>query len=240
MLRVEGLRSGYGAIEIVRGLELAVAPGEVVALLGRNGAGKSTLVNTLMGFIPAREGSVQLAGRDVTRAAPHARNAAGLAVVPQGRRVFGSLTVEQTLSLARRPRGWDPARTAAVFPRLAERRNTRARSLSGGEQSALAMARALATGPSMLLLDEPSEGMSPHVLAALTTVVEALRHEGAGVLLVEQNLPFALAVADRVLVMARGRIEMAATGQDARARPESLSQYLVLQAPRSNPTKGSE
>jgi branched-chain amino acid transport system ATP-binding protein len=240
MLRVEGLRSGYGAIEIVRGLDLAVAPSEVVALVGRNGAGKTTLVNTLMGFLPARQGSVQMSGRDVTRSAPHTRSAAGLAVVPQGRRVFGSLTVEQTLSLARRPRGWDLERTAAVFPRLAERRNTRAGSLSGGEQSALAMARALATGPSMLLLDEPSEGMSPHVLKSLTSVIAALRGEGAGVLLVEQNLPFALGVADRVLVMARGHIEVAMTGEEARANPESLSQYLVLQAPRSNTTRGSE
>ena len=250
MLRVENLRSGYGAIEIVRGLDLDVSPGEVVALVGRNGAGKTTLVNTLMGFITARKGSLMLAGSDVTRAAPHARNALGLAVVPQGRRVFGSLNVEETLSLARRPRGWDLERVAAVFPQLAERRTTRARSLSGGEQSALAMARALATGPSMLLLDEPSEGMSPHVLQALTTVIAALRDEGAGVLLVEQNLPFALGMADRVVVMARGLIEVTMAGSDARAHPESLSQHLVLQArddrtPMSsktgtNTTRGSE
>jgi branched-chain amino acid transport system ATP-binding protein len=230
MLQVRDLRAGYGSIEIVRGLDLSVAPGEVVALVGRNGAGKSTLVSTLMGFNPARQGAVELSGRDVTKAAPHVRNALGVAVVPQGRRVFGSLTVEQTLSLAGRSRGWDLDRAATVFPRLAERRNTRARSLSGGEQSALAMARALATGPKMLLLDEPSEGMSPHVLRALTTVIAGLRTDGAGVLLVEQNLSFALAVADRVLVMARGHIEVAVTGDEARAHPEALSQHLVLQA----------
>jgi len=228
MLQVRGLRSGYGSIEIVRGLDLSVESGEVVALVGRNGAGKSTLVNTLMGFIPARQGVVELAGRDVTKAAPHARNVLGLAVVPQGRRVFSSLTVDETLSLAHRPRGWDLNRVGTVFPRLAERRNTRARSLSGGEQSALAMARALATGPKMLLLDEPSEGMSPHVLRALTSVIGDLRAEGAGVLLVEQNLAFALTVADRVVVMARGHVEISVSGDDARADPDALSQHLVL------------
>jgi branched-chain amino acid transport system ATP-binding protein len=230
MLHVTDLRSGYGSIEIVRGLDLDVAPGEVVALVGRNGAGKSTLVNTLMGFLPAREGSIQLGDDDVTKVAPHARNKLGLAVVPQGRRVFGSLTVDQTLALARREGGWDLERVATVFPRLGERRNTRARSLSGGEQSALAMARALATAPKTLLLDEPSEGMSPHVLRALSTVITSLRADHAGVLLVEQNLTFALTVADRVLVMARGHIETSFTGDDARADPDALSRHLVLQA----------
>jgi branched-chain amino acid transport system ATP-binding protein len=229
MLQVRNLRSGYGSIEIVRGLDLAVTAGQVVALVGRNGAGKSTLVNTLMGFIPARSGTVELAGRGVTKAAPYARNALGLAMVPQGRRVFGSLTVDETLSLARRAGGWDLERVAGVFPRLAERRNTRARSLSGGEQSALAMARALSTGPKMLLLDEPSEGMSPHVLRALTSVIAELRSEGAGVLLVEQNLSFALTVADQVIVMARGHADVSVTGDEARADPQSLSQHLVLQ-----------
>ena len=230
MLQVSDLRSGYGSIEIVRGLDLAVGAGQVVALVGRNGAGKTTLVNTLMGFIPARSGAVELAGRDITRAASHARNGLGLAVVPQGRRVFGSLTVDETLSLARHLGGWDLDRVRTVFPRLAERRNTRACSLSGGEQSALAMARALATGPKMLLLDEPSEGMSPNVLRSLMSVIAELRSEGAGVLLVEQNLPFALTVADHVVVMARGHADVTVTGDEARADPESLSQHLVLQA----------
>lgn len=230
MLHVTNLRSGYGSIEIVRGLDLDVAPGEVVALVGRNGAGKSTLVNTLMGFLPARDGSIELGDRDVTKVSPHARNKLGLAVVPQGRRVFGSLTVGQTLALARREGGWDLERVSTVFPRLGERRNTRARSLSGGEQSALAMARALATAPKTLLLDEPSEGMSPHVLRALSTVITSLRGDHAGVLLVEQNLTFALTVADRVLVMARGHIETSIAGDDARADPDALSRHLVLQA----------
>lgn len=122
-------------------------------------------------------------------------------------------------------------RACEAFPRLAERRSTRARSLSGGEQSALAMVRALATGPRQLLLDEPSEGMSPHVLRSLTTVIDGLREEGVGVLLVEQNLGFALAVADRVLVMTRGQISSELSGEDARARPDELSRQLVLQAP---------
>ncbi|MGY2704814.1 MULTISPECIES: ABC transporter ATP-binding protein [unclassified Nocardioides] len=230
MLEVRSLRSGYGHIEIVRGLDLSVAPGEVVALVGRNGAGKSTLVNSLMGFVPAHGGSVHVEGRELTRAAPHVRSRAGLAVVPQGRRVFGTLTVEQTLDLAGRSGGWDLDRVAAVFPRLAERRNTRARNLSGGEQSALAMARALATGPRILLLDEPSEGMSPQVLRALSSVIASLRDDGAGVLLVEQNLAFALTVADRVLVMARGHIALTIAGDDARADPDSLSRHLVLQS----------
>jgi branched-chain amino acid transport system ATP-binding protein len=229
MLEVRNVRSGYGSIEIVRGLDLDVADGEVVALVGRNGAGKTTLVNTLMGFIPVRGGSVSLAGREITKAAPHVRNKAGLAVVPQGRRVFGTLTVDQTLALAAREGGWGLDRVATVFPRLAERRGTRARSLSGGEQSALAMARALATAPQVLLLDEPSEGMSPHVLRAMSSLISSLRGDGAGVLLVEQNLAFALTVADRVVVMARGHIDLNLDGDEARADPDSLSRHLVLQ-----------
>lgn len=230
MLEVRGLRSGYGPIEILRGVDLDVADGEVVALVGRNGAGKSTLVNTLMGFIPTRGGSVSLAGREITRDAPHVRSKAGLAVVPQGRRAFGSLTVDQTMALAQREGGWDLDQVATVFPRLADRRNTRARNLSGGEQSALVMARALATGPRTLLLDEPSEGMSPHVLRALSSVIADLRDRDAGVLLVEQNLAFALTVADRVLVVARGHVALSVAGDDARADPESVSQHLVLRA----------
>nr|AIQ77678.1 amino acid transport ATP-binding protein [Nocardioides sp. JS1661] len=229
MLQVEGLRSGYGSIEIVRGVDLEVAPGQVTALVGRNGAGKTTLVNTLMGFSPAWKGVIELAGRDVTKAPPHVRNGLGLAVVPQGRRVFGSLSVAETLALASKQGGWDFERVSAAFPRLAERRNTRARSLSGGEQSALAMARALSTGPRVLLLDEPSEGMSPHVLRSLSSVISGLAAEGAGVLLVEQNLTFALTVADRVLVMARGHIDITVSGDDARADPDALSRLLVLQ-----------
>lgn len=228
MLVGEGIKSGYGPIEIVRGLDLQVRPGEVVSLVGRNGAGKTTLVNTLMGFNRLTAGRIELGGRDISSTKPHVRNQLGLAVVPQGRRVFGSLTVDQTLALARRPDGWDLERTSTAFPRLAERRNTRACSLSGGEQSALAMARALATGPSLLLLDEPSEGMSPHVLRSLSAVINELRSDGAGVLLVEQNLVFATAVADRVLVMARGHIEVAVDGDEARANPDALSRHLVL------------
>lgn len=231
MLHAVEVRSGYGPIEIVRGVNLQVRPGEVVSLLGRNGAGKTTLVNTLMGFLPARTGSISLGGTDVTRSRTHRRSAGGAALVPQGRRVFGSLTVEETVSLASRPGGWSMERACEAFPRLAERRSTRARSLSGGEQSALAMVRALATGPRLLLLDEPSEGMSPHVLRSLTTVIDGLREEGVGVLLVEQNLGFALAVADRVLVMTRGQISSELSGEDARARPDELSRQLVLQAP---------
>jgi branched-chain amino acid transport system ATP-binding protein len=233
MLEATEVRSGYGHIEIVRGVDLQVQPGQVVSLLGRNGAGKTTLVNTLMGFLPTRAGSITLGGSDATRSRTYRRSARGLALVPQGRRVFGSLTVEETVSLASKPGGWSMERACEAFPRLAERRSTRAKSLSGGEQSALAMVRALATGPRLLLLDEPSEGMSPHVLRSLTTVIDGLRKEGVGVLLVEQNLGFALAVADRVLVMTRGQISSELSGAEARARPEELSRQLVLQAPQS-------
>jgi branched-chain amino acid transport system ATP-binding protein len=230
MLTVKALSAGYAGTRIIAGLDLDVAPGEIVGLLGRNGAGKTTLVNTLMGILPAMAGAVCIGDCDVTRLRPDLRSRRGLAVVPQGRRVFGSLTVEETIDLARRSgNGWSFERACSSFPRLAERRNTLARNLSGGEQSALSFVRALATGPRYLLLDEPSEGMSPQVLSTLAEVIDDLREDGVGVLLVEQNLPFALDTCDRLLVMSRGAVVDSLTAAAARTDPDAVRRHLLMQ-----------
>lgn len=221
--------AGYGAVTALDGASIEVRPGEIVGLLGRNGMGKTTLVNTLMGLLPSRAGSVHLGDRDISGLPTHSRSRAGIAIVPQGRRVFGSLTVDETLDLAHRPgRGWTTAEAFVHFPRLGERRSTRARSLSGGEQSLLAVARAMATGPDIVLLDEPSEGLSPGALGSLRDVLDHLRASGLGMLLVEQNLQFALDLVDRVVVMSRGRIVAAATADEVRADADLITRHLAI------------
>jgi branched-chain amino acid transport system ATP-binding protein len=230
-LVIEDLSAGYGETHILRGVDLTVDPGELVALLGRNGAGKTTLANTVMGLMVAWGGIVRVGGEEVQALPSHLRARRGLALSPQGRRVFGSLTVEETLTLAgRNGRGWKPERVYERFPRLGERRGTRARNLSGGEQSFLTLARALATGPSVLVLDEPSEGLSPMALDVLGEVLGALRTEGIAILLVEQNLPFALGLADRVSVMERGTLVDSIDGDRGRAEPALLTGHLAVAA----------
>lgn len=228
-LVIEALTAGYGETQILRGVNLTVNAGELVALLGRNGVGKTTLANTVMGLMPAWGGTVRVNGEGVQRLPAHVRARLGLALSPQGRRVFGSLTVDETIALAaRNGDGWTHERVYERFARLGERRQTRARSLSGGEQSFLALARALATGPTVLLLDEPSEGLSPMALDVLGEVIGALRAEGIAVLLVEQNLPFALGLADRVAVMERGSVVESIEGDLARAEPTLLTSHLAV------------
>ena len=230
-LVIEQLTAGYGETQVLRGVDLTVERGELVALLGRNGVGKTTLANTVMGLMPAWGGVIRVGGDDVQGLSPHLRSRRGLALSPQGRRVFGSLTVEETLTLARgNGDGWSLERVYERFPRLGERRTTRARNLSGGEQSFLALARALATGPSILVLDEPSEGLSPMALDVLGEVIGALRGEGIAILLVEQNLPFALGLADRVAVMERGALIESVDGDRAREEPTLLTGHLAVAA----------
>ena len=228
-LSASGLVAGYGAVTALDGAAIEVKPGEIVGLLGRNGMGKTTLVNTLMGLLRSRAGSVHLGEKDISELPAHARSRAGIAIVPQGRRVFGSLSVDETLNLAHRPgRGWTATDAFGHFPRLGERRSTRARNLSGGEQSLLAVARAMATGPDIVLLDEPSEGLSPGALGSLRDVLEQLRASGLGMLLVEQNLQFALDLADRVVVMSRGRIVAVATADEVRADAGLITHHLSI------------
>ena len=234
MLEVRGLHSHYGGAHVLQGVSLTVAPGEVVALLGRNGMGKTTLIRSVMGLEPprVREGSIQFEGAELRGLKPHAVARRKVALVPQGRRLFASLTVAEHLTMlkpAPAGRGWTVARVFETFPRLAERRHHRGSQLSGGERQMLAVGRALMLDPKLILMDEPSEGLAPVMVRHLEGVVAGLRREGLGVLLVEQNLYSALAVADRVLILETGRIVHEGAARDVAADMASLRRHLGVQ-----------
>lgn len=211
-LEARGLVAGFGAATVLHGVDVSVGSGEVVAILGLNGAGKSVTLKVLAGLIPARAGSVQLDGDDITTLTPEQRVGRGMGHVLQGRHVFGELSVEQNLRLGayllrrKDAAAYEPALAAVLdrFPRLAERRGQLAGSLSGGEQAMLAVGRALMGGPRIVLVDEPTAGLSPLVSAGLVDTLEATRETGVTMLLVEQNTRFALDLADRILVMRQG------------------------------------
>jgi branched-chain amino acid transport system ATP-binding protein len=207
LLGLDGIRAGYGDAVVLDGITLEVTTGGSLAVLGRNGVGKTTLLLTIMGYTDVTRGRVRWQGRDVTRVPPHRRALAGLGWVAQEREVFPSLSVEENLTVAARPGRWDLARVYALFPRLAERRASRGHHLSGGEQQMLAIGRALMTNPSLLLLDEPLEGLAPIVIEELTAAIRRMRAEdGAGVVLVEQHAEIALSLTDTALVLERGGI----------------------------------
>ena len=207
VLQAEGLHTFYGKSHILHGVSLEVREGELVALLGRNGAGKSTTLRSLVGLTPAREGTVRIFDHATTRFPPFRVAALGVGYVPEGRRVFANLSVEENLKVpAERPGPWTIARIYELFPRLAERRNSKGRQLSGGEQEMLAIARALVLNPRLLLLDEPSQGLAPIIVQNVFDVVVAMRKEGISVLLVEQNVRAAVEIADRAYVLDDGRV----------------------------------
>ncbi|WP_214403737.1 ABC transporter ATP-binding protein [Pseudonocardia lacus] len=207
-LEVRGLVSGYDRGRVLHGIDLDLDSGGALGLLGRNGVGKSTLVMTLAGLVPAAEGSVRLDGEDLTGRRPDRIARAGVALVPQGRRVWAPLTVAEHLALAsgRRAGSWTVDGVLDLLPRLAERRRQLAGRLSGGEQQMLAIARALLTNPRLVLLDEPSDGLAPAVVDQVAEVITTMRAEGVAVLLVEQDLHLAFAVADEIAVMDKGAL----------------------------------
>lgn len=211
MLEVRDLHSGYGEAQVLRGVSLDVARGEIVAVLGRNGMGKTTLIRSIMGLTPPqiRSGSITWRGESLVGLRPHDIAARRIAIVPQGRRLFPSLTVTEHLTMlkgARARGGWTLDRVFALFPRLAERRHHRGGQLSGGERGMLAVGRALMIDPELILMDEPSEGLAPVMVQHLEGIVRDLKGEGLSILLVEQNLYSALAVADRVYVLETGQV----------------------------------
>ena len=231
VLEVEGLRAGYGPAEILFGVSLRLARGEVAALMGRNGAGKSTTLKAMMGLVPPRAGRVRFAGRDITGLAAFRIARLGLGYVPEDRRIFTDLTVVENLEVGRRPAEgrdlWTPERLFEVFPNLASMRHRRAAAMSGGEQQMLAIARTLMGNPEAVLLDEPSEGLAPVILELMADAVLRMKREGIAVLLSEQNFDFAAAVADRAYVIERGEIRydgsMAALDTDPALRALHLS-----------------
>jgi branched-chain amino acid transport system ATP-binding protein len=211
MLEVRDLHSSYGEARVVRGVSLDVGAREIVAVLGRNGMGKTTLIRSIMGLAPpqVRSGSITWRGESLVGLRPHDIAARKIAIVPQGRRLFPSLTVTEHLTMLKGPRarsGWTLERVFGLFPRLAERRYHRGGQLSGGERGMLAVGRALMIDPELILMDEPSEGLAPLMVQNLERIVRDLKREGLSILLVEQNLYSALAVADRVYVLETGQV----------------------------------
>ncbi|MDO9440878.1 MAG: ABC transporter ATP-binding protein [Beijerinckiaceae bacterium] len=231
MLEVSDLHSYYGEAHVLQGVSLQVAPGEIVALLGRNGMGKTTTIRSIMNLKnpTVRSGEISFNGARLNGMAPHDIAKRKIALVPQGRRLFASLTVVEHLTMlkpASAKHGWTVERVLDTFPRLAERRQHRGNQLSGGERQMLAVGRALMIDPELVLMDEPSEGLAPVMVRHLETVIAALRNEGLGILLVEQNLYSALALADRIYLIETGRIVHHGTAAELQADPASLQKYL--------------
>jgi branched-chain amino acid transport system ATP-binding protein len=208
MLRLTDLHTYYGDSHVLQGVTLQVEKGSVAAVLGRNGVGKTTLCRSIVGFTPVRSGQILFDGVDITLAPAHRIHQLGLGLIPQGRRVFPSLTVDEHLAIATRvsPPRWDTRRVFDLFPRLEERRHHRGNELSGGEQQMLAIGRALVANPVLVVMDEPTEGLSSAAIAIVSNAVRALKSEGTTVLLAEQNAAFAVTLADCVHVMSQGRI----------------------------------
>jgi branched-chain amino acid transport system ATP-binding protein len=233
VLEVTGLAAGYGALPVLRGIDLSVSAGEIVAVLGSNGAGKSTLNNALSGLLRPSAGAIRFDGVDIARAAPSAIVALGLIQVPEGRRVFPNLSVRENLEIGsyRRGRGrraQNLDRVSAIFPRLRERMGQRAATLSGGEQQMLAIGRGLMSEPRLLILDEPSLGLSPLLVEEMFALIARIRAEGLSVLLVEQNVVQSLGLADRAYVLEHGQFALTGTAASLLADPRLQQTYLGL------------
>lgn len=229
LLEVRGLEAGYDGSRVLRGVDLDVEEGRVLALLGRNGVGKTTLVMSLMGFVSVSAGSVRLSGCELSGARSDAVAKAGIGLIPQGRRIFAPLTVDENLRIAVR-RGmagpWTVDRVYELLPRLAERCGNRGDQLSGGEQQMLAIGRALLGNPRLLLVDEPSDGLAPAIVRQVSDVLGTLRDNGVSILLVEQDVTSALRVADEVTVMDRGTIALRATVDEFQRDPKRAGELL--------------
>jgi branched-chain amino acid transport system ATP-binding protein len=227
ILEVKNIDAFYGLGHILHGLSLNVAEGEVVALLGRNGAGKTTTLRCITGLTPPRTGEIRYKGRDIAGLDAHRVSQMGIALVPETRGIFSYLTCYENLAIARRPESrWQMATVLERFPGLSERVNHKGRELSGGEQQMLAIARALMTGPELLLLDEPSQGLAPLVVSAVMGTIRELKTERVSMLLVEQNAEMALQLADRVYVIDHGTTVFEGTPAELRADRQVTTTYL--------------
>jgi branched-chain amino acid transport system ATP-binding protein len=233
LLELDKLNAFYADSHVLHDVSLTLERGKVLALLGRNGAGKSTCISAIVGFVPPRSGKVLLDGVDLARSTPEQISHAGIGLVPQGRRIFGSLSVRENLLVAARKRTpagrrcWSCDDVNAIFPRLRERQHQLAASLSGGEQQMLAIGRALMTNPSVLLLDEPSEGLAPQIVREVGDVIEQLKSQIA-ILLVEQNLGLAMKVADDVVLLNTGRVVFAGSSEEFRQQQAQLQSHLGI------------
>ncbi|MBI2131599.1 MAG: ABC transporter ATP-binding protein [Candidatus Tectomicrobia bacterium] len=233
ILRVENINTYYGASHILQDVSLEVGQGEVVCLLGRNGVGKTTTLRSIMGLTPPRRGRILLMERDIAGLAPHHVARSGVGYVPDDRRVFAELTVEENLELARRSAGardgaWTLEKVLGLLPALRRLASRRGRHLSGGEQKMLSIGRALMTSPSLLLLDEPSEGLSPIVVRSLVEIVRTIRGEKVTILMADQNLKFSRLVADRAYILEKGAVQHAGTLDAIYADEEIVRRYLAV------------
>jgi branched-chain amino acid transport system ATP-binding protein len=229
ILQVEDIHTYYGDAYVLQGLSLELGEGQILGLLGRNGVGKTTLVNSIVGFNRPRRGRIVFKGDDITRLTATETVKRGMGLVPQGRRVFASLSVEENLRVAGRGNGsWSLTRVYQLFPRLEERRRQRAKTLSGGEQQMLAIARGLMTNPHCLIMDEPSEGLAPIIIQTVWQAVSKLKAEGLSILLVEQNAALALQLVDYVHVVSKGRVVYSGTPKALWADDAVKSRYLGI------------
>lgn len=230
-LTATGLETYYGKSHVLHGVNLKVAEGKITTILGRNGAGKSTTLRSLVGLTPARSGTVNIFGTDTTRLPPYAIAALGVGYVPEGRKIFPSLTVEENLKVPLVTKGpWTIAAVYDLFPRLKERRNNKGRQLSGGEQEMLSIARALLLNPKLLILDEPSQGLAPLIVREVFRIVMKMRDAGMSVLLVEQNARMALEVADYAYVLNDGEIAFEGTAKELLADDDRLREFAGVGA----------
>jgi branched-chain amino acid transport system ATP-binding protein len=231
ILEVNDIHTYYGDSYVLQGLTLNLEPGQILGVLGRNGVGKTTLVNSIMGFNPPRRGAIRFKGQDISKTQSFDIVRRGVGLVPQGRRVFKSLTVEENLRVAERKSAkpvWSVERVLDLFQRLRERHRQRAGTLSGGEQQMLAIGRSLMTNPDCLIMDEPTEGLAPLIVQYVWDVIRRLRQEGLAILVVEQNVSVALQLVDHVCVISKGRVVHSSSPQALQADEEVKSRYLGI------------
>jgi branched-chain amino acid transport system ATP-binding protein len=233
LLEASGLHTYYGESHVLHGVDLHVAPGETVALLGRNGMGKTTTLRSILGLTPPRRGQVRVRGQDMTGAPAYRVARAGIALVPEGRGIFANLSVREHLLMVATPgrdvgTGWTLARVLELFPRLAERLENSGARLSGGEQQMLTIGRALMTNPSLLILDEATEGLAPLMRAEIWRVIRLLKAAGMACVIVDKNVTTLLDLAERSVILVKGRVAFSGPSAELKARPDLMSTYLGI------------